>query len=70
MQSFDQSLATLVKQRMITYDEAVKNSTSPSDFALLFRGVSGGGSGKGESEAHYNTGAMGNDDFEIDRFQK
>jgi twitching motility protein PilT len=42
MMSFDQSLATLVKQRLVTYEEAVKNSTSPSDFALLFRGVSGG----------------------------
>jgi twitching motility protein PilT len=70
MQTFDQSLATLVKQRMITYDEAVKNSTSPSDFALLFRGVSGGGSGKGEPGGQFNTGAMGNEDFEIDRFQK
>ena len=73
MQSFDQSLAALVKQRMITYDEAVKNSTSPSDFALLFRGVSGGGSGKGEAgdaASSYNAGAIGHDEFEIDRFQK
>src|SRR5689334_14614472 len=42
MITFDQSLAELVKQKMITYDEAVKHSSSPSDFALLFRGVSGG----------------------------
>lgn len=72
MQSFDQSLATLVKQRMITYDEALKNSSSPSDFALLFRGVSGGKGGDGTSAGSkdFNTGAMGNDDFEIDRFQK
>src|SRR6201992_1650624 len=41
MVSFDQSLAALVKQRLVTYEEAVKHSTSPSDFALLFRGVSG-----------------------------
>src|SRR3569832_956477 len=41
MVTFDQSLASLVKQKLVTYEEAVKNSTSPSDFALLFRGVSG-----------------------------
>src|SRR5262249_3966743 len=41
MIAFDQSLAALVKQRLVTYEEAVKHSTSPSDFALLFRGVSG-----------------------------
>ncbi|MEZ4367767.1 MAG: type IV pilus twitching motility protein PilT [Kofleriaceae bacterium] len=76
MQTFDQSLATLVKQRMITYEEAVKNSSSPSDFALLFRGVSAGGNGMGgpgssaRPSGDFNTGAMGNDDFEIDRFNK
>jgi twitching motility protein PilT len=42
MVSFDQSLADLVKARHITYEEAARHSTSPSDFALLFRGVSGG----------------------------
>ena len=42
MVSFDQSLAGLVKQRLVTYEEAVKHSSSPSDFALMFRGVSGG----------------------------
>jgi twitching motility protein PilT len=41
MMTFDQSLAELVKQKLVTYEEAVRNSTSPSDFALLFRGVSG-----------------------------
>ena len=34
-----------MKQRLVTYEEAVKHSTSPSDFALLFRGVSGSASG-------------------------
>jgi twitching motility protein PilT len=42
MTSFDQSLAELVKGRHITYEEAIRHSSSPSDFALLFRGVSGG----------------------------
>jgi hypothetical protein len=50
-----------VKQRLVTYEEAVKHSTSPSDFALLFRGVSGTSSGfSAESKG------AGNDDFEIE----
>ena len=48
MMSFDQSLAQLVQNRLVTYDTALKNSSSPSDFALLFRGVSGGGDGMGD----------------------
>jgi twitching motility protein PilT len=68
MISFDQSLAELVKQRLVTYDEAVKHSTSPADFALLFRGVSGSAdrawtpSEKGATPTH--------DDFEIEHFEK
>jgi len=45
MVSFDQCLADLVRRKLVTYDEAAKNSSSPSDFALVFRGVSGGGGG-------------------------
>ncbi len=51
MITFDQSLAGLVRQRLVTYEEAIKHSTSPSDFALMFRGVSGGGSGKDKNAA-------------------
>jgi twitching motility protein PilT len=84
MISFDQSLADLVRKKLVTYDEAVKQSSSPSDFALLFRGVSGGGSGEwdGESESESETSrpaGNGNkssgsgqhsSEFEIDRFGK
>jgi twitching motility protein PilT len=67
MMTFDQSLAALVKQRLVTYEEAVKHSTSPSDFALLFRGVSGSAdrnwSGGGTEKGAGN-------DFEIDQFDK
>lgn len=58
MVSFDQSLAALVKKKLVTYEQALKNSTSPSDFALLFRGVSGGSDGTEQAD----------DEFEIDRF--
>jgi twitching motility protein PilT len=68
MTSFDQSLAALVKQRLVTYDEAVKHSTSPSDFALLFRGVSG------SAERAWTPSEKGatptNDEFEIEHFEK
>jgi twitching motility protein PilT len=47
MVSFDQSLTELVHRKLITYEEAVKHSTNADDFALHFRGVTGGGSGAG-----------------------
>jgi twitching motility protein PilT len=74
MFSFDQSLADLVMRKLVTYDEAVKNSSSPSDFALLFRGVSGGGSGAWEPSAKNEELSPGSghnsSEFEIDRFGK
>jgi twitching motility protein PilT len=39
MQSFDQSLMTLVKEDLVTYDEALKHVSNPDDFALRFRGI-------------------------------
>jgi twitching motility protein PilT len=73
MISFDQSLSALVKQRLVTYEEAVKHSSSPSDFALLFRGVSQSATPwqeKGSQSAERKPGAPGNDEFEIDSFDK
>jgi twitching motility protein PilT len=71
MMTFDQSLANLVKQRHVTYEEAVKHSTSPSDFALLFRGVSNShqqGWSPG-SAADPQPGVTGHE-FEIESFDK
>jgi twitching motility protein PilT len=39
MQSFDQSLMFLLKQSLITYEEALKHSTNPDDFALRVKGI-------------------------------
>ena len=39
MQTFDQSLMHLVKQDLVTYDEALKHVSNPDDFALRFRGI-------------------------------
>jgi twitching motility protein PilT len=67
MFTFDQCLANLVKDKLVTYDEALKQSSNPSDFALLFRGVSGGSNqwqGGGSAES------SGDDEFEIERFSE
>jgi Tfp pilus assembly ATPase PilU len=70
MMTFDQSLANLVKQRLVTYEEAVKHSTSPSDFALMFRGVSGtAGAQKGWAPSSSTPGAS-SDEFDIEGFDK
>lgn len=72
MTSFDQSLAALVKDQLVTYEEAIKHSSSPSDFALLFRGVSSTASSswRGGGPASPSLGATSNDEFEIERFDK
>ncbi len=40
MQTFDQSLMSLLKQKLITYEEALRQSTNPDDFALRVKGIS------------------------------
>ena len=39
MQSFDQSLMSLVKRELISYEEALNHVSNPDDFALRFRGI-------------------------------
>jgi len=39
MQSFDQSLMFLLKEGLITYEEALKHCTNPDDFALRVKGI-------------------------------
>ena len=40
MQSFDQSLMRWLQEGTIAYDEAVRNATNPSEFALRVSGIS------------------------------
>jgi twitching motility protein PilT len=40
MQTFDQSLMSLVKNNLVTYEEALRQTTNPDDFALRFSGIS------------------------------
>ena len=39
MQTFDQSLMSLVKRELISYEEALNHVSNPDDFALRFRGI-------------------------------
>ena len=39
MQSFDQALMMLFKKKLISYEEALKQSTRPDDFALKVKGI-------------------------------
>jgi twitching motility protein PilT len=39
MQTFDQSLMSLLKGNLISYDEALRQSTNPDDFALRVKGI-------------------------------
>jgi twitching motility protein PilT len=45
MQTFDQSLMSLYKGRMITYEEALLQCSNPDDFALRAAGIEGAGGG-------------------------
>jgi twitching motility protein PilT len=40
MQTFDQSLMQLLTRKLITYEEAMRQSSNPDDFALKVSGIS------------------------------
>jgi twitching motility protein PilT len=39
MQTFDQSLMSLLRRELITYEEALRHSSNPDDFALRVKGI-------------------------------
>ena len=39
METFDQSLMSLLKKELISYEEALRHSSNPDDFALRVRGI-------------------------------
>ncbi|MBI5642463.1 MAG: type IV pilus twitching motility protein PilT [Deltaproteobacteria bacterium] len=53
MQTFDQSIMSLLNKGLISYDEALRQASNPADFALKVKGISG-------------TSDMGWKDFEKD----
>jgi twitching motility protein PilT len=46
MQTFDQSLMALWREGLITFEEALAQSTNPDDFALKARGISSASDGR------------------------
>ena len=64
MQTFDQSLMSLLKRNLITYKEALRQSSNPDDFALKMSGVSS------TSDARWSDFEQGQDGVEdkIERF--
>jgi twitching motility protein PilT len=56
-QTFDQSLMQLVRQGLITYDEAYRQASNPDDFALRFSGISATGDSKWDDFEGRNDGA-------------
>jgi twitching motility protein PilT len=49
MQTFDQSLMSLLKQSSISYDEALRQASNPDDFALRVSGISSTSDSKWDS---------------------
>ena len=64
MQSFDQSLMLLLKRGLITYEEALRQSTNPDDFALRVKGIMSGGD---TSWDHFEEGPQTTDASEENR---
>jgi twitching motility protein PilT len=72
MQTFDQSLMFLFRKGLITYEEAMRQSTNPDDFALRVKGISSTSDStwdefdKDVSELEEK--GEGEDEIKIDRF--
>ncbi|WP_050727411.1 type IV pilus twitching motility protein PilT [Vulgatibacter incomptus] len=49
MQTFDQSLMSLLKAKLITYEEALRQATNPDDFALRLSGIASTSDSKWDS---------------------
>jgi len=75
MQTFDQGLMQLVKQNLVTYEEALKHVSNPDDFALRFRGIASTSDAswddfenEEEKEDDPVEDVLKDDDFNIERF--
>jgi twitching motility protein PilT len=71
MQTFDQSLMMIFKQKLITFDEALRQCTNPDDFKLRASGISSTSDGSWDNFEDNSGGGEeggGGPDMEIDRF--
>jgi twitching motility protein PilT len=69
MQSFDQSLMRLYSSKLITYDEALRQSSNPDDFALKISGISSTSDASWEGfESKHEDPAAEPDKLEIEKY--
>ena len=80
MQTFDQALMDLVKRKVISYDEALRQSSNPDDFKLKFSGIDSTSDGSWgdfergkdqeikDAEADEKEGLDADEQIEIERF--
>ncbi len=76
MQTFDQALMGLVKQNVITFEEALRQSSNPDDFKLKFSGIDSTSDaswsdfeeGKNQEENIIDEGVDDDGNVKIDRF--
>jgi twitching motility protein PilT len=66
MQTFDQSLMALWRENLITFEEALAQSTNPDDFALKARGISSTSDSRWED--FDKDGDDGEEPIKVDRF--
>jgi twitching motility protein PilT len=67
MQTFDQSLMGLWREGLITFEEALAQSSNPDDFALKARGISSTSDGRWE-DFDREPGQAGEEPIKVDRF--
>jgi len=67
MQTFDQSLMALWRQALITFEEALAQSTNPDDFALKARGISSTSDARWSNFDKDGEGS-GEEPIKVDRF--
>jgi twitching motility protein PilT len=69
MQTFDQSLMSLVKRGLVTYEEALRNVSNPDDFALRFKGIAATSDGTWDDfEKEPESQTPKGDELKIERF--
>ncbi len=62
MQTFDQSIFSLYKSGLISYDEALRRASNPDDFALKVKGI------QSTSDVYGDQQHKNKDEMKIDRF--
>jgi len=64
MQTFDQSIFSLYKSGLISYEEALRRASNPDDFALKVKGI------QSTSDLAYDEQKPRQDEMKIDRFSR